>query len=150
MAIVDIVDIPATVLGSLYFGMLYGDAVKQVAVSSLPAESWIAQHRVTAPLLARIMTPLGISAVLFLLFTTAVARGPARWLYALTTLAAIAALLLSLMLAKPLDRSVMAWHGDLPPDSWQSTRNTLVRYRAILALLSGLGLICAAGGLSMA
>lgn len=149
MPLVDIVDIPATVASGLLAGTAIGAALSQTASASLPAEPWLLQHGAEDKLLRKVLPPFMIVTIVLLLVTTGLARGPARWLYALALLATLADFWLTGTKMARLSRTMAAWTIPPHPD-WNLERRVWQKLHGTRGALTAVGFVLACGGLSMA
>jgi hypothetical protein len=148
MPLVDIVDIPATVMSGILAGSALGAGLSQMAGASLPAEVWIAQHRPEDKLLRKVLPPFMIAAIVLLVVTTGLARGPARWLYLAATLAAMADFWITGARMAPISRKIAAWTQPAP--DWVRERAKWQKLHSARGAVTVLGFVASAGGLAMA
>jgi hypothetical protein len=138
----------AVILIGMLAGILAGSGMDQLAVTRLPLAEWLAFRGSTAWVFPTTMPWIFNGTLLVLLIAAVLARGAARWLFAVAAVLCVAAILVTVRVEVPMNQMIGSWTPVEAPADWMAVRDHWLRMHLLRSVAGLLGFVAAVNGLT--
>jgi uncharacterized membrane protein len=141
------VTVIAVVLVGLIAGLMIGTGMDQYTHRQLAMTPWVVEHQVMDALFRRVLPTWWNITALLLVVSAFVSQGSPRRLFAIAAVLMIAALIVTVSVEVPMNRTIASWDISAPPANWAAIRDRWLWFHLIRTCCGTIAFLCAEAGL---